>query len=282
MFKLKIFFSPIIILFSILITSLGHAQEYNWQKFNKDLTLTRGTFFTTEQFSQWLPKNDFCNLVKTEWGWETCSGIEAFMVFPSPMVDTLIISEPTSVGYVKFDDWYSSDKDKSISEIEKELKKSLKRQGETIGSDIQFLGWHTYPTLNQEKKFLYYATKVMWDGEINLNVKASIFDRRGYVEFMIVPIETTVSSPAIEQMIIDTLTKYEPLSNESYASFTAGDKISELGSIGVLASLAGVKWGKVAVAGLTAILLAFAKKAWIILLIPFLFIGRLFRKKSDE
>jgi uncharacterized membrane-anchored protein len=60
-----------------------------------------------------------------------------------------------------------------------------------------------------------------------------------------------------------------------------GDKVSEIGVLGILATLAGVKWGKFAVTGLIAILLAFAKKGWVLLLLPLLFLGRLFSKKKN-
>ena len=262
--------------------SIAQSQEYDWQQFNDKLPLTRGTFHTGGQYSLWLPQNDYCMLVKTEWGWDSCAGIDAFIVNPTASVDTLIVGKPDNSGYVKFDDWKSSDKDESIKQIEDELRKSVKQQAEKSSANIQFLGWHTYPKLNEENKFLYYATKLNWDGETQLNVKASVFDRRGYVEFNFVPIETNVSSPAIERMIAETLGLYKPDLNETYASFTAGDKVSEVGVLGVLATLAGVKWGKVAATGLVAVFLAFAKKGWFLLLLPLLFLRRIFGGKKDS
>jgi len=276
------FLKLLLVFIPLWITSVAQSQEYNWQRFNEELSLTRGTFYTTGQYSEWLPQTDYCRLVKTKWGWDSCADIDAFVVYLTNSVDTLIIVKPDNSGYVKFDDWKSSDKDESIKQIEDELRKGVKQQSKSSGSNIQFLGWHTYPKLNEQNKFLYYATKLDWDGEIQLNVKASVFDRRGYVEFNLVPVETNVSSSTIERMIVETLGLYKPSPNETYASFTTGDKVSEIGVLGVLATLAGVKWGKVAATGLVAIFLAFAKKGWVLLLLPLFFLGRLFGRKKED
>lgn len=46
----------------------------------------------------------------------------------------------------------------------------------------------------------------------------------------------------------------------------------------IVAAAFGHKWGRAAGAGLLAVLLAVAKKAWFLLILPFLLIGRLFRR----
>ena len=143
----------LIFLVSIWTTAHAQSQDYNWQIFNEKLSLSRGTFYSPEQFSEWLPRNDYCRLVEAEWGWSGCEGIAAFITFPTRSINTLLIGEPISPGYVKFDDWKSSNKDESIKQIEDELRKSIEEQSKVTSQNIQFLGWHTYPKLNEEKKF---------------------------------------------------------------------------------------------------------------------------------
>ena len=56
-----------------------------------------------------------------------------------------------------------------------------------------------------------------------------------------------------------------------------------MGAVGVLAALVGVKYGKAAATGLIAVALLFLKKAWFLLLIPLVFLKKLFsgKKKAE-
>jgi hypothetical protein len=47
----------------------------------------------------------------------------------------------------------------------------------------------------------------------------------------------------------------------------------------VFAGILGVKYGKAAGAGIFAVALLLLKKAWFVLLLPLVWVGRLFRKK---
>ena len=51
-------------------------------------------------------------------------------------------------------------------------------------------------------------------------------------------------------------------------------------ALGVLAALVGVKYGKAAATGFVAILLLFLKKAWFVLLLPLVFLIKLFTGKK--
>lgn len=66
------------------------------------------------------------------------------------------------------------------------------------------------------------------------------------------------------------------------SEFRDGDKVAAVGALGVLATLLGVKYGKGALAAIMAIGLVVVKKAWFLIFIPFLFIRRLFSRKSAE
>ena len=75
------------------------------------------------------------------------------------------IEVPNNEGYVRFDDWDTGERDDAIKSIERQLKASVKAQGERLGEKITFDGWRVYPTLNKEKGILYYATDLDWAGK---------------------------------------------------------------------------------------------------------------------
>ena len=91
---------------------------------------------------------------------------------------------------------------------------------------------------------MYYATDIGWDGDLSINVKAVVFDRRGFVTFSLVPIDLNMDESQMLTTINAVLDKYQPKSEEGYSSFVSGDKVAVVGAVGVLATLAGVKYGK--------------------------------------
>ena len=105
---------------------------------------------------------------------------------------------------------------------------------------------------------MVYATDSTSNGELVTNIKATVFDRRGYVVFPIVPLGTTLTDLEIREMVDATLTSYVPVPDDTHASFVSDDKVAA--AIGVLATLVKVKFGKAAVGGLLAAALLFLKK----------------------
>ena len=62
------------------------------------------------------------------------------------------------------------------------------------------------------------------------------------------------------------------------ATANASSKVAAYGIGALLAASMGIKG--IAKAGFMATIMLFAKKAWFVLLLPFIFIGRLFNRKS--
>lgn len=266
--------------------AIANAQQNSSQaqSFLQPLSFGRGSLEPGNVTSDILSKETYCEIMLSSWGWSSCEGIEAVIIGYNGVVDTLIIEKPKSDGFVKFDDWDSSNKDAEIKKIEKELILGLEAQAEATGSNIKFNGWKVYPKLNQETNVMMYAVSVIWDGEETINIKASKFDRRGYVVFRFVPIEANLNESELEKIVLDAMSNYKPYKTESYASFSSGDKVAAVGALGVLAGLVGVKYGKAAVGGFLAIALMFLKKGAVLLLLPLLWLGNLlikiFRKNS--
>ena len=260
----------------------AQSPELNFLPFTSPLSLSRGTLSSNGSDPVYLDKAGACEMAIKNWGWDNCGSIDAMVFTMVDAADTVVISKPDSQGYVKLTDWDKvAERAKAVTQIESSMRISLKEQGAKLGQDISFEGWRTYPTLNKEKKYLYYATNSVWDGAPVTNIKATVFDRRGYVVFDIVPISDTLSSEQVVLLINQVLDLYTPIAIESYAAFENGDRIAAVGAIGILASLTGVKYGKAAATGIFAVLVVLLKKFFFLLILPIVWIGKLFRKKSD-
>lgn len=260
----------------------GQANPYNPVNFTEPLSLYRGKISPASQDALYLDETDICRLLTEEWGWESCDGVEAMIIDHAPGVDTLMVESPNSEGYVKFDDWDDADRQTEIDAIWKDFVEGSKAQGKAVGQEIVPVKWLVYPTLNREKSYLYYAILINWNGEPVVNVKASLFDRKGYIPFRLIPLDSNISTAELEQLVEVSLGSYEAESQQAYFNFESGDKVAAVGALGVLAALVGVKYGKAAGAGIIAFLLLILKKAWFVLLLPLIFLKNLlFGRKSE-
>ena len=271
----------------VSMPAIVHAQGGNVNPilFTEPMKLSRGDFMPESQNSFYLEDDDYCKIAVEDWGWQGCPPIEAFVLFSTEDTDTLMIDPPNSDGFVKLDDWKSEDRDSEISQIENEIRASLVSQSERLGQPVSFAGWKVYPTLDEEAGVLYYSTDIDFGGEISTNVKATKFDRRGYIIFNLVPISPDLSAQEIDKMIQENLALYTPKESETRAAFQAGDKVAAVGALGVLATLVGVKYGKSAATGFLAAAAILLKKFWFILLLPIFwlksFVARLFNRKDQ-
>jgi hypothetical protein len=275
-------------LYLATLTVAAHAQSSDLAplSFTNPLSLARGSLTSDSVNSFHVSDADACMIAKEDWGWAGCDGMDALTFFLVPGADAILFETPNSDGYVTTEDWQSSDKEEAIASIETELAAGLRAQGEQLGIPIVFDGWLVYPTLDPEKHVLYYATKSTWNGETNINVKASFFDRKGYVAFTIVTISTNPTEAEIRAMVNATIAHYQPQEGQDYASYVAGDAVSATGALGVLAALVGVKFGKAAFGGLLAAAALFLKKGGFLLLaLPFAWVKKRFsrsRKATDS
>lgn len=275
------FFSLLVIFVLLLFSNSNSFSEElsenleqalrNAIPFDKAIKLSRGKLSpqTADGFS--LEKKDYCIVLKEGWGWPSCEGIDTVVILPIPGIDTMLVEKANSSGYVKKDDWLSLDKKelkKKIQIIEDGLREIVKQQSINLNKDVKFGGWRTYPQLYSEKNYIYYAYDGLFDGERVINIKASVLDRKGFIPFTIIPDNNNLNSTQIEKIINNALDSYQPIKEENYSSFIKGDKVAAIGALGVLASLAGVKWGKT----FTAVVLAFFKKAWFLIFLPVIFL----------
>ena len=260
----------------------AEQNPYNPINFTERLNLSRGSLSPISPDGLYLNAEETCKFVQQEWAWEkqSCGEIEALIFAHQPGVDSLMVMAPNSQGHVKFDDWNEDSLSDEIDTIWQEFSEGARAQGEKLGVKIEPVKWQIYPTLDKEKSIMYYAILMNWGGEMNLNVRATLFDRRGYVPFSLIPADPNVSESEVKRMVVASLDSYGPKAEESYFDFKDGDKIAAAGALGVLATLVGVKYGKGAFAAILGVILVLAKKFWFILLVPLVFLKNLIFKKK--
>ena len=105
-----------------------------------------------------------------------------------------------------------------------------------------------------------------------------LLDRYGFIEMEVLPSADNLGAQQIAAVIDTVISAYTPKAQASYSNFQSGDKVAAYGGLGVLATVLGVKYGKAASAGLIAVVLILLKKAWFIVLLPFVALGGLFKR----
>jgi uncharacterized membrane-anchored protein len=263
----------------------AQGNPYNPINFTQALSLSRGSLSPSSQEGMILDHDSSCTFVKSEYGWnsEACKGIENIVFLHSPGVDTIVVETPNSDGHVRFDDWQGESLNKAIQEIWDNFAIGAKNQSQNLGFNVTPKNWRVYPTLDKSNNYMYYAIHLDWDGRDTINIKASLFDRQGYVAFRIVPDRSDYSEAQLRKIVENVVFSYSAKQSSSYVDFKDGDKIAAGGAIGVLATLVGVKYGKAIATGLFVVILAFAKKLWFLIFIPFVIVWKLlFRRNSSN
>jgi uncharacterized membrane-anchored protein len=283
----------ILLIFLVALTSTTFAaisadNPYDVSVFDNKIQLTRGSLYPNYAEAYQVGEKGACKLAKETWGWSdaNCDAIDKMLLYTAPNIDTLVIEIPNKIGRVEYDDWYKENKDEYIAEIVKELKTLYKEQSKRINQELKWIKWIVYPTLVEDKNYMYYAFLVSTDGVENTVIESMIYDREGYIKFLVVPENLTDSSSEDEfrETLESALDLYTPDIGQRYVDFSPGDKVYQYGIIGSLAALAGVSWkgkGKAVAVGIFGMILIFAKKLWWLIFLPFILLfKKLFRKKD--
>lgn len=261
------------------------AQNSNYDpiNFTQPLNVAKGSVIPKSEEAFYLSDEETCSLVVTEFGWDRsgCDAIDRMIFGLTPEIDSVIFEKPVSDGYVSLSDWDENSSSSEIAAIEDSYKQSIRAQSERLGQEIKFDGWLLYPTVDRDRKILYYANILSWSGSRTVNISVSYFDRHGYVPIKIVTMDSELPSEAVRGVVAAATASYKPKAETDYAQFVSGDKVASYGALGVLATMLGVKYGKAATAGLLAIALVVLKKLWFLAFLPFVWLGSLFRRRSS-
>ena len=177
-------------------------------------------------------------------------------------------------GYVKMDDWKNIDTKAMIKEMNDDAKTWVEDSKEKNIDYVTNLSWVMKPQLDNQKNMVYYAYKVEWNNDaVTLESKSLVLGRSGYAEITFVtPYKENISLKTVSKSNKDKASTFKFESEKVYSEYKTGDKIAAVGIGALLATTLGVK---ALSPGLLATLGKLLAKFWFILLLPFIFIGKL-------
>ena len=177
-------------------------------------------------------------------------------------------------GYVKMDDWKNVDTKAMIKEMNDDAKTWVEHSKEKNIAYATNLSWVMKPQLDNQKNMVYYAYKVEWSNDaVTLESKSLVLGRSGYAEITFVtPYKENISLKTVSKSNKDKASTFKFESEKVYSEYKTGDKIAAVGIGALLATTLGVK---ALSPGLLATLGKLLAKFWFILLLPFIFIGKL-------
>ena len=138
------------------------------------------------------------------------------------------------------------------------------------------LRWAVPPTLVADESVAYYGIEVQFGDEAPLiNLVVFDFGRQGYEEITVVMGAMRFGAGKAEQIALESAGLHKFGEGSRYQDFVQGDKIAAMGAAAVVAgSLLGVRWNKGMFSGIIAGIVLLAKKAWFLLILPFVWLGR--------
>ena len=160
------------------------------------------------------------------------NGTELGYVSPLNM-DWFAVFEFDDVGYVKDDEKDKLDPDEILEQLKEGQEQANKQLSERGMPTLEVLGWQTPPFYNPTTHNLEWAIRLRSGsgGEV-VNYKTKILGRRGVMDVVLVCDESDM--PTVVPEYQKLLTGFTYKKEESYASFTSGDKIAKYGLTGLI------------------------------------------------
>ena len=193
-----------------------------------------------------------------------------------PTVGSFIDIEYHEIGYLEDEDWKDVAPDSLLQEIIDGTRESNPIRAQNGFPILKVLGWAEEPHYNPRNNTVYWATRLRdSEGYDSINAIALKLGRHGYAKL------TWTGDPEqfrnAKVALGPALASYDYQECARYADFRAGDAVAAVG-LGALAvsMMTGNKkaWG----AGIFAGAMMLLKKFWYFLLLPFLALGRLFKR----
>jgi uncharacterized membrane-anchored protein len=201
------------------------------------------------------------------------NGSELGYISPNDM-SWFAVFEFDEVGYVKDDEKDNLDADKILAQLKEGQQQANQELSKRGMPTLQVLGWQTAPFYNPVTHNLEWAIRLHSnDGDV-VNYKTKILGRRGVMDVVLVCGEEEL--PVVVDAYQKLLTGFSYKKEESYASFTSGDKIATYGLTGLIVG------GGLLVAAKSGLLGKLIKPIIAGVLIVGVFLKRMFVGKTKE
>lgn len=236
------------------------------------------TLDLTDEF-YFLDAKDAAYVLTTLWG-NPPDDSTLGMVFPAgktPLDDAWGIEISfDDIGYVSDEDAGSYDYDELLKTMQEDIRDENQWRRENNYPTLELLGWAAPPHYDAEGRKLYWAKQIRFEGDDveTLNYNIRILGRKGvlvlnFVATMDMLDQVNGAVPAVLKMTNFT-------DGNKYSDFNPSiDKVAAVGIGGLIA-------GKVlAKTGLIAVALLFLKKFAVLLLLPLIWLKKLFTRKNS-
>ncbi len=196
--------------------------------------------------------------------------------FISPLdLGWFAVFEFDDVGYVKDDEKDKLDADAILKDLQEGQKQTNKVLQERGMETLEVIGWQTPPFYNPTTNNLEWAIRLRGqDGGETINYKTKLLGRRGVMDVVLVCSEEEL--PAVVAEYQKLLTGFSYKKEDSYASFTSGDKIAQYGLTGLIVG------GGLLMAAKSGLLAKFMKPIIIGVIAIGVFFKRIFVGKTKE
>lgn len=160
------------------------------------------------------------------------NGRELGYISPTDM-SWFALFEFEPVGYVKDDEKDKLDPDKILEQLKQGQESSNQELFKRGLSTMTVLGWQTPPFYNPQTNNMEWAIRLRDSkGEEIMNYKTKLLGRRGVMDVVLVCSEEQMATVIPEYQKL--LKGFSFKKDESYASFTKGDKVAEYGLTGLI------------------------------------------------
>ncbi len=202
------------------------------------------------------------------------SGSELGYISPLDM-GWFAVFEFDECGYVKDDEKDKLDAGKILKQMQESQMEANKELAKRGMSTLQVLGWQTPPFYNPQTNNLEWAIRLRSStGGESINYKTKLLGRRGVMDVVLVCGEEEL--PGVIADYQNLLENFAFKKEESYASFSKGDKIAEYGLTGLIVG------GGLLVAAKTGLLAKFWKFIVVGVIAIGAFLKRIFVGKTKE
>jgi uncharacterized membrane-anchored protein len=186
-----------------------------------------------------------------------------------------VVLQYDPIGHVSDDDAGSIDFASLLADMQAGTEEENAARRDAGFPAMELVGWAEPPHYDAAERKLFWAKRLRFEGDAaeTLNYNIRVLGRQGvmvanFVAGMDQLAEVQAAAPAVLKMIAFT-------SGNRYADFDPGiDTVAAVGIGGLIAGKLAAK------AGMLVLLLAFLKKGGILLLLPLLWLGRLFRRRG--
>jgi len=166
-----------------------------------------------------------------------------------------IIFQSIREGYVGVDDWADVDAKQMLDQVTEKTEQANSVRVKNGFAEMHLSGWLKEPTLDRDSNTVYWAFALDEGQKKIVNTKALRLGRDGFELMTWVGDAANYKASGGDLAVVLSAYNFDP--GHRYADHTSGDKIAAYSIAGLVATIAGVKFAKLAAAG--GLLLLFKK-----------------------